>query len=399
MHSINTLVEMVNKVVNELYKTIPFQRQRYNFQLGFCDVRYPYDNDPNYDFTYWNYPRIAHMTECYKLGVDCLKRMVYSGETLLGISGELSIACYAHDVGHGHTSHALEGIKEFNHEEKGKKIMLSDQISSIVEEGGFDPKIVVEIFCDKLPPYSDFLTEDIGVDRLTYVTADSKAAGHNADFSDLTKNLFLTDDVFYLREGSVTKTMLQWFLHQRAVLIQSVYGSPANRSMATMYKTCFNQGLEEGFVKFEDAFDMILPQQYERLDMIKNERVKKVQEKLRIWYPFYGVRLFIGNDLVDEIDKIKRSDEKEELESEMEKRIEGVALIDMATLPGKSKLNFKMEDEGKIVTAKDVIAPEVEHLIDLSRGEFYVFVEPKVYEKHPHLDIVEIVCDVCGIEP
>jgi len=406
MRSFDALVGRTDDVINGLYRTEPFQRQRYNLQLGFSDTRYPYEQDPVWDVAYRNYPRLAHMAQCYMIGIDCMKRLESeargSGRTQgadLELAGELLLALYAHDVGHGHTSHAIEGICGFDHERNGSEIMLSGSIAPIIEAGGFDPDAVAGIFCDRLRPYSDFLTSDIGVDRLAYVTADTIASGQKADFSELENNLMFDGGGFYLREGTFTDTMLQWFLHQRAVLIETVYGSPANRSMSTMYRAVFRKGMEEGLIALEDAIGTVLPQQYELLGSLKDPRAKAIEERLSAWYPFYGVDLIVGSDQAAELERMRLSDERESVESEIERRLGGgaIALLDTARLPGRSKLDFMMEREGELVRAGEVIRPEVESLIDWSRSKLYAFVDPDTWLRRPrHLE--RTIAEVCGVD-
>lgn len=406
---VGRLLEDTDAVVDRLYRTRPFQRQRYNLQLGFCDVPYPYESEPRVTQNYYNYSRISHLKGCYKLATDVIKRSGHAD----GHVGEAAIACYVHDIGHGQTSHAIEGILGFDHEKLGADIVRHGEIADIISDGGFDQNVVAKVFCDQLGHYSSFLTCDIGIDRLVYVKADSAAMEKDIDLYDIENYLYLDSDKFYLKgtELGLQESTVEWMFGQRSQLIACLYGLPANRSMTSMYRTAMTHGLEEGAVTLDDAVNLTLLQQYDRLAALRDARAKSVYGWLDRWHPFYGVKFDLDGDKADELRKMRTSDERLGVEAEIERRVgrelkrDCTSLIDVSRLPGRSKLDFSMEvgdslGELELVPAKKAIHTTFEYEIDLSRREFWTFFDPQTADALGGDDgtLKRHIAAVCGID-
>jgi HD superfamily phosphohydrolase len=391
--------ERVGRVVNALYGTEEMQYQKYNQQLGLCDTRSPYEVERYFAVPFKNYSRLTHMINCYGVAMDWCQSSL-GRQKLPELYPYLMLSSNAHDIGHAHVSHAIEELGGPNHEEKGRNIILSDRIAPIFESEGFDPKIVADMFCGKMGNYSHML--DNWVDRLTYVTDDSYASGYqDRNYKNMIRYVYFDDSDYFVLDGVNVDLDIRNFLWQRARLVNEIYGGESNRSMTTMYKNCFKQGLDEGAITFDDAMYTVLPQQYHMLSKVKDGRMKVVQSSLSKTYPFYGVLFDAHNENPSDL-KAKRKDRewRRSVEVEIERRIgQGtVALIDQANLPKRSKLDFLMEREGERIPAREVLVPDSESAIDLSERLFWVFFDPKTHESHSDESLGKAVLNASGLD-
>jgi hypothetical protein len=395
------LCESVGRVVNAVYRTEKMQYQKYNLQLGMCDTKNPYDMRVGvFEVPFMNYSRLTHMTNCYRVGLDWFESSRVGRGTFPKYTGELLIASYVHDIGQGHTSHALEKIGNFDHEVNGRRIVLSDEIAPLIEKEGFDPKKVTDIFCGKLGDYSRMM--DTWIDRVTYVTDDSRASGYvGKDYYNLIRAIYFEDDGYFVLDGEFVDVDVRDLLSQRATLIDQVYGGMPNRSMTTMYKSCFRQGLDEGVITFDDAMYSVLPQQYNMLGNMKDERLRVVNGFLKKTYPFYGVMFYADEDKVDDVKNKKQSFEwRRGVEGEIERRLGGgcITLVDQANLPKRSKLDFEMMQDGELLPAKKALKFDCEGAIDVSEREFWVFFDPKTHDRESDKALEKTVLDSVGID-
>lgn len=172
------------QIIYDLIACPSFQRLRRIKQLG---------------ATYVVYPSADHSRFSHSLGVYEITRRIITENT--SISEELSeqekiyvlIAALVHDIGHGPFSHVFEKISHINHEEVGKKLLLTgSDINNILETYQTGLSAIVASIIDHSYPKKicwQIISSQLDADRMDYLLRDAYFTGTKYGEFDLERIL------------------------------------------------------------------------------------------------------------------------------------------------------------------------------------------------------------------
>ena len=377
-----------------------------------------------------NYPRIEHA-----MGTMLLTLLTYDinpsvREEASEIKEEVAVAACVHDIGHPPFSHTIEHSPLIGetHETFTYKLILNE-LGPHIERVGLDPEIIAQVATgidveSDLRAISQLITESEGVDRVDYLTRDSKICGERLRFDpfkiigsykiaghDLTLAVKSTD---YISEF--------YGLHKaRAILTRKLYGSVQNRSGTTMLKNTFERVVMEGALDADTFQQMVLQRDYEMLEELKRaaedadlRKEVDIIENLESGRLFPPIGCFCVKEEVYEerrIDEIRhdpktRAKYEEELEEEL--GTNGLPiLIGSVVLPkvdkGKTRaiVKGKRREEAPLKEWNPSYWSQIREAHKQAEHTFYVFAHPDYTTsmKRPRdREIREAIMSVFGLE-
>src|SRR5208337_2020281 len=124
--------------IAEIIETPEFQRLRRLKQLGFSTLVYPCAEHNRFSHS------LGAMQIFWRL-FDRIKADITWSDDVNQLRKFGTAAVLLHDIGHGPFSHSAEDAFDFDHEDIGRDIILSSQISEILERNGLDPLEITRI--------------------------------------------------------------------------------------------------------------------------------------------------------------------------------------------------------------------------------------------------------------
>lgn len=183
VHNTLGLTETEVKII----ETPAFQRLRRVMQLGMVDRVFPGAN----------YSRFSHSLGVCHVAGRIMQSLKDSGADFGNeMIQRYRLAGLLHDIGHYPFSHTMEDAIENaelpgptrEHEEVGRLVVENDsQISEILQDDGFDPEVIADIFCrsadeeeeveDDRLRYVDVISSGLDADRLDYLRRSAHHSG------------------------------------------------------------------------------------------------------------------------------------------------------------------------------------------------------------------------------
>ena len=158
VHGYIGLTEVEVSVVD----TPTFQRLRRVSQLGPAELVYPGAT----------HTRFAHSLGAMHLAGRLAQVVVPEADRQL-----IRLAALLHDVGHPPFSHTLEQATGVSHEEVGRILTRSGELSDVISAQGYDPAEVAEVAWGRTRLESLVISSPLDADRLDYLLRDSLHTG------------------------------------------------------------------------------------------------------------------------------------------------------------------------------------------------------------------------------
>lgn len=224
-----------------LVDSAPMQRLRRLKQNGFCYLVYPAMNSSRFE---------------HSLGVMHLAGLLSDHLSLEKEERKiLRIAALLHDLGHGPFSHTSdEFFKKFNqtHEKNSSRIILSGEISTILNEGNINPKEISRLI-EGQGKLSSLLSSEIDIDKMDYLIRDSYYAGVAYGVIDLERiieGVKLLDGEVVVREDSLEA--VESLIISRTLMYETVYRHHTKRIIESMFTHALNFFLNREKTSYEE---------------------------------------------------------------------------------------------------------------------------------------------------
>jgi HD superfamily phosphohydrolase len=259
----------------KIIETSQMQRLHYIKQLGFSYLVYPGANNT----------RFEHSLGAMHITKEISKNIFHEN------IDELNCAALLHDIGHGPFSHQFDFVlKKYlhtNHEEIGKQLIKSTEISDIISDSGMSLHKVLNFMSGKSKGI--VISGSIGADRIDYLMRDSRYTGVAygvIDYNRIKSKLTIFKRNIAVYEGGIVGA--ESMLMARYFMFSSVYLHHTTLIIDQMFAKALIHAIEDNLIDINEAktftdsmlFNLLL-------SMPDNDLVKRINERRLYKRAFY----------------------------------------------------------------------------------------------------------------
>ncbi len=390
----------ITEAERRIIDSFPFQRLRRIRQLAGAEYVYPGANHTRFE---------------HSIGVMYLAGLLTSNPQLSEILSKddmqiIRISALLHDVGHGPFSHIFEHllVKFLNktHEDMTAWIIQSSELKDIINDVGFDPKVIGKLAVGDLrKPGRNFMDQIIqsavDVDKLDFVVRDTYHTGAEYGYVDifrLIRTMDVLDDDLAVDFGSLSA--LESFILARIESFKSIYFHRVGRAVQIMLATAMEEAKDDlGLLDFNSPEDYLALDDYTLWTMLKNceksrEIVRRLERRRLIKCAYDPPPFYIRDKIVSSIFNVEgvRAEMREQIAKEA--GIDpSLVIIDVPTLPSVPYHNSVMMEPMEIpVFFKDRDGrktlrrlSEISSIFDVLRGFMNIL---RVYTEEKYINRV-----------
>jgi HD superfamily phosphohydrolase len=395
----------ITEAERKIIDSYPFQRLRRIRQLAGAEYVYPGANHTRFE---------------HSIGVMHLAGMFVDNPQISQIISEdeaqmVRISALLHDVGHGPFSHVFEHVlTRFlgkTHEDMTTWIITSSEIKDIINDLGYDPKVIGSLAVGRLnKPNMAFMDQIIrsavDADKLDFVVRDTYHTGAEYGFVDVFRLAYTVDVIngnLSVDIGSLSA--LESFILARIESFKSIYFHRVGRAVQIMLAMAMERAKDDlGLVNFKS------PEEYLALNdhilwanLRKNEKSREIIERLErrrlLKCAYDPPPFYIRDKIVSSILNVEgiRNRIRDEIADEANVDPQSI-IIDVPTLPSVPYHHafplepmeipvFHKTRNGRKISSR---LSEVSGIFDLLKGFMNIL---RVYTEEEHLKKVQEVSE------
>jgi HD superfamily phosphohydrolase len=395
----------ITEAERRIIDSYPFQRLRRIRQLAGAEYVYPGANHTRFE---------------HSIGVMHLAGMFVDNPQISQIISEdeaqmVRISALLHDVGHGPFSHVFEHLlTRFlgkTHEDMTTWIITSSEIKDIINDLGYDPKVIGSLAVGRLnKPNMAFMDQIIrsavDADKLDFVVRDTYHTGAEYGFVDVFRLAYTVDVIngnLSVDIGSLSA--LESFILARIESFKSIYFHRVGRAVQIMLAMAMERAKDDlGLVNFKS------PEEYLALNdhilwanLRKNEKSREIIERLErrrlLKCAYDPPPFYIRDKIVSSILNVEgiRNRIRDEIADEANVDPQSI-IIDVPTLPSVPYHHafplepmeipvFHKTRNGRKISSR---LSEVSGIFDLLKGFMNIL---RVYTEEEHLKKVQEVSE------
>jgi HD superfamily phosphohydrolase len=395
----------ITEAERKIIDSYPFQRLRRIRQLAGAEYVYPGANHTRFE---------------HSIGVMHLAGMFVDNPQISQIISEdeaqmVRISALLHDVGHGPFSHVFEHVlTKFlgkTHEDMTTWIITSSEIKDIINDLGYDPKVIGSLAVGRLnKPNMAFMDQIIrsavDADKLDFVVRDTYHTGAEYGFVDVFRLAYTVDVIngnLSVDIGSLSA--LESFILARIESFKSIYFHRVGRAVQIMLAMAMERAKDDlGLVNFKS------PEEYLALNdhilwanLRKNEKSREIIERLErrrlLKCAYDPPPFYIRDKIVSSILNVEgiRNRIRDEIADEANVDPQSI-IIDVPTLPSVPYHHafplepmeipvFHKTRNGRKISSR---LSEVSGIFDLLKGFMNIL---RVYTEEEHLKKVQEVSE------
>jgi HD superfamily phosphohydrolase len=395
----------ITEAERRIIDSYPFQRLRRIRQLAGAEYVYPGANHTRFE---------------HSIGVMHLAGMFVDNPQISQIISEdeaqmVRISALLHDVGHGPFSHVFEHVlTRFlgkTHEDMTTWIITSSEIKDIINDLGYDPKVIGSLAVGRLnKPNMAFMDQIIrsavDADKLDFVVRDTYHTGAEYGFVDVFRLAYTVDVIngnLSVDIGSLSA--LESFILARIESFKSIYFHRVGRAVQIMLAMAMERAKDDlGLVNFKS------PEEYLALNdhilwanLRKNEKSREIIERLErrrlLKCAYDPPPFYIRDKIVSSILNVEgiRNRIRDEIADEANVDPQSI-IIDVPTLPSVPYHHafplepmeipvFHKTRNGRKISSR---LSEVSGIFDLLKGFMNIL---RVYTEEEHLKKVQEVSE------
>jgi HD superfamily phosphohydrolase len=395
----------ITEAERKIIDSYPFQRLRRIRQLAGAEYVYPGANHTRFE---------------HSIGVMHLAGMFVDNPQISQIISEdeaqmVRISALLHDVGHGPFSHVFEHVlTRFlgkTHEDMTTWIITSSEIKDIINDLGYDPKVIGSLAVGRLnKPNMAFMDQIIrsavDADKLDFVVRDTYHTGAEYGFVDVFRLAYTVDVIngnLSVDIGSLSA--LESFILARIESFKSIYFHRVGRAVQIMLAMAMERAKDDlGLVNFKS------PEEYLALNdhilwanLRKNEKSREIIERLErrrlLKCAYDPPPFYIRDKIVSSILNVEgiRNRIRDEIADEANVDPQSI-IIDVPTLPSVPYHHafplepmeipvFHKTRDGRKISSR---LSEVSGIFDLLKGFMNIL---RVYTEEEHLKKVQEVSE------
>lgn len=395
----------ITEAERRIIDSYPFQRLRRIRQLAGAEYVYPGANHTRFE---------------HSIGVMHLAGMFVDNPQISQIISEdeaqmVRISALLHDVGHGPFSHVFEHVlTKFlgkTHEDMTTWIITSSEIKDIINDLGYDPKVIGSLAVGRLnKPNMAFMDQIIrsavDADKLDFVVRDTYHTGAEYGFVDVFRLAYTVDVIngnLSVDIGSLSA--LESFILARIESFKSIYFHRVGRAVQIMLAMAMERAKDDlGLVNFKS------PEEYLALNdhilwanLRKNEKSREIIERLErrrlLKCAYDPPPFYIRDKIVSSILNVEgiRNRIRDEIADEADVDPQSI-IIDVPTLPSVPYHHafplepmeipvFHKTRNGRKISSR---LSEVSGIFDLLKGFMNIL---RVYTEEEHLKKVQEVSE------
>jgi len=395
----------ITEAERKIIDSYPFQRLRRIRQLAGAEYVYPGANHTRFE---------------HSIGVMHLAGMFVDNPQISQIISEdeaqmVRISALLHDVGHGPFSHVFEHVlTKFlgkTHEDMTTWIITSSEIKDIINDLGYDPKVIGSLAVGRLnKPNMAFMDQIIrsavDADKLDFVVRDTYHTGAEYGFVDVFRLAYTVDVIngnLSVDIGSLSA--LESFILARIESFKSIYFHRVGRAVQIMLAMAMERAKDDlGLVNFKS------PEEYLALNdhilwanLRKNEKSREIIERLErrrlLKCAYDPPPFYIRDKIVSSILNVEgiRNRIRDEIADEADVDPQSI-IIDVPTLPSVPYHHafplepmeipvFHKTRNGRKISSR---LSEVSGIFDLLKGFMNIL---RVYTEEEHLKKVQEVSE------
>lgn len=395
----------ITEAERKIIDSYPFQRLRRIRQLAGAEYVYPGANHTRFE---------------HSIGVMHLAGMFVDNPQISQIISEdeaqmVRISALLHDVGHGPFSHVFEHVlTRFlgkTHEDMTTWIITSSEIKDIINDLGYDPKVIGSLAVGRLnKPNMAFMDQIIrsavDADKLDFVVRDTYHTGAEYGFVDVFRLAYTVDVIngnLSVDIGSLSA--LESFILARIESFKSIYFHRVGRAVQIMLAMAMELAKDDlGLVNFKS------PEEYLALNdhilwanLRENEKSREIIERLErrrlLKCAYDPPPFYIRDKIVSSILNVEgiRNRIRDEIADEANVDPQSI-IIDVPTLPSVPYHHafplepmeipvFHKTRNGRKISSR---LSEVSGIFDLLKGFMNIL---RVYTEEEHLKKVQEVSE------
>ena len=329
------ITEAEKKVID----SFPLQRLRRLRQLAGAEFVYPGANHTRFE---------------HSIGVMYLAGRLAENPNLIQHLSEdnnqmIRIAALLHDAGHGPFSHVFEHLLvkflDKTHEDMNIWVVQESELTDIINELGYDPKVVAKLSVGRLhKPGEAFMDQIIrsavDVDKLDFVVRDTHHTGAEYGYVDIFRIIHMLDVIDEnLAVDLGALSALESFMLARIESFKSIYFHRVARVAQIMIAEAMEVAKDElGLVDFKSPEDYLAFDDYTVWAMLKkckeSRGIVEDLERRRLLKCAYDQTFHVRDKTVSSIFSVEkvRNQIRDQIASEAGVKPESV-VIDVPTLP------------------------------------------------------------------